>query len=94
MPGITSIVVRGITVTINGILVNLDQSKVTVEAKWPDPIDGSEREKRPAFDTPEIVAACAALGSRAIANAAQFRTYLVDLTEKLITTRWPELPPK
>jgi len=95
MPVVQStIIVRGITVTINGILVNLDQSKVTVEARWPDPLDGSEHQKRPTFEVSEIVAACSALGSRTIANAGQFQTYLVDLTEKLIINRWPELPPK
>lgn len=90
---IQSIVVRGITVTINGILVNLERSKVTVEARWPDPLDASEHQKRPTFEAAEIVAACTALGSCTIAIAGQFQTYLVDLTAKLITNRWPELPP-
>jgi hypothetical protein len=93
MPGIQSIVVRGITVTINGILVSLEQAKVTVEARWPDPLDGSEHQKRPTFEAAEIVAACTSLGARTIENAGQFQAYLVDLTAKLITNRWPELPP-
>lgn len=93
MPTVQSIIVRWHVVTISAVYLDLIRYHVIVEASWPDSLDGSEHQRRLTFDTTAVLAACAALGSRTIANAGQFQTYLVDLTKELIANRWPELPP-